>query len=288
MIPQKLKNLLLFYGDLHRPLSYLEIQRLLPGDKKPDLSEIIGVVDRDTKDGGGFFDTVGTGSFERRLQDLLLDEKWRKLLKLAQWLDWIPFIDFVLASGSLSLGNVTPDSDFDVLTGVRRGRAFTARYLTLLVFALLRSRRLDDIETSSPNKLCFNHFVTDVTYSKPPHNYYRYELYRSLVPVWGDPQAIGKFIGANGWSGISAEIMGDRRYRPARKKLLTKILESALGGPFGDLLEKKVFAPIARKRLGVYFEKKGDNGRAVLSDDELEFHFDLNYERQFHNLMIDS
>ncbi len=213
-------------------------------------------------------------------QRLLLDMKWQRLLRLAKWFRFAPFVDFVLAGGSMALGNVHSESDFDVLVGVREGRMFTARYSLNLIFSLLRGRRLDDFQNSSPDKLCFNHFVTPATYSKPPYNDYRKRLYSNLIPIYGNPIKIDLFFRANTWSGVNPENnLMDLRFENRKANIMIAIIEKTLNNWLGNIIEEKIAEPIARHRLSHYLARKTDNGRVVISEKELEFHFSLPYEK---------
>jgi hypothetical protein len=207
---------------------------------------------------------------------LLYDIKWRKLLAYAKWFRFLPFIDFVMASGSMALGNVTEKSDFDLLVGVRSGRMFTARYLALALFTFLHMRRMNDNPENSPDKFCFNHFVTESTYAKPPYNEYRRELYRNLVPIAGNRERIRAFFKANEWCGRGDVL--DLRYRYPKKNAFARFLELILGGKPCDLIENRISAPIAKRRLKEYVSKQAKGGRVVVTDEELEFHFRLPYE----------
>jgi len=219
-------------------------------------------------------------SIEVLRQRTLLDLKWRKLLKLAKWFRYAPFVDFVLGAGSMAIGNVHPESDFDVIVGVREGRIFSARYGLNLIFSLLRARRLDDFETSSRDKFCFNHFVTPATYSKPPHNEYRKRLYANLVPICGNPEKIKEFFEANEWSEVNADNnLSDLRFGYPKMSRFADFLNRLLGGRAGEILEKKIAEPVARRRLERYLAKKNSGGRVIVSPEELEFHFTLPYEK---------
>ncbi len=221
----------------------------------------------------------------RRKQDLLLDEKWKLLMKRARWFRVIPFLEFVIASGSMAIGNVHKGSDFDVLIGVRKGRIFTVRYLLNFVFSILGARRLDDNEGTSPNKLCFNHFVTEPTFAKEPFNFYRAELYRMMVPIYGSREALTRFFRANSWSGADPERnMEDLRFREKKPNAVRGAFEALLGGGTGNYIEQKIFMPIAMRRLKTYIKTKEKGGRVVISEEELEFHFELPYEKEFADL----
>ncbi|MBI5732437.1 hypothetical protein HY967_00555 [Candidatus Jorgensenbacteria bacterium] len=288
-----IRELLLFYRMLGRPLTTLEIWRLLPNDSKPKniahLLQTLSVLQNQNAvfehDGFWSLENNPRVSMIRRRQDLLLDHKWKILKRLGKFYSLIPFIDFVMVSGSMAFGNIHNQSDFDVLVGVKEGRMFTTRYLTILVFSLLGARRLDDLEESSPNKLCFNHFVTKKSLTKPPFNYYRSQLYRNLIPLWGTDASIKSFIEANLWAGTNDAILSDQRHLPHRNNIIKKILEFKLNGRLGDIIENKIARAIAKRRLESYYEKhKQSGGRVVINDTELEFHFDLEYEKQLQKL----
>ena len=235
------------------------------------------------KEEDGFYWSVDavTSSTMRREQDLLLDTKWAILTNLSQWFHWIPFVEFVCVSGSMSFSNVHDRSDFDVVTGVHKGRMFTTRYLLIALFSLLRARRVDDLGESNANKVCFNHFVTVDTYEKEPHNHYRHELYRNMIPIWAEEAAYRAFVEANRWSGILPESLLDMHRVHTQKNKWVRCIERVLSGKFGDYIEQYIAKPIAMKRLSAYIARKGEGDRVIVSDEELEFHFDLNYEKQF-------
>lgn len=281
-------TLLTLYGALARPLTLMEISVALPEvpweEMENSLREGIAANTVRVRDGFYWLSKYSCGSMERRVQDLLLDRKWRMLTRLARWFRFVPFVEFVLASGSMTIGNVHDRSDFDVVTGVRAGRIFTARYLLSALFSLLRARRLDDLQESSPDKLCFNHFITRAAYEKEPHNYYRRELYRRMVPLWGMRDALAAFVACNAWAGLSPFAVDHRRKIFAEKHLITRMIERMLSGSVGDSIEQRIARPIALRRLAAYQARKGAGERVVISDEELEFHFALNYEKRFSDL----
>ncbi|KKU91085.1 MAG: hypothetical protein UY23_C0004G0030 [Candidatus Jorgensenbacteria bacterium GW2011_GWA1_48_11] len=279
----KINEILSFYGALGRPLTFLEIRRSSGGEP----AKISVFLEREAQSGAivednGFFylkEFKEISGLSRRRQDFLLQKKWRRLLRRRHWFDWVPFLDFVLASGSMAIGNVNDKSDFDILAGIKAGRIFTARYLILLVFTLLGVRRPDDKEDSSPDKFCFNHFVTAETWSKPPYNVYRRSLYQNLVPIYGREEKIKGFIEANGWADIGSGSLLDLRFEPRKFNLGRRFLEIILSGKLGDYVENKILAPLAKRRLKKYVRRHNEQGRVVVGDQELEFHFKLPYEQ---------
>lgn len=214
-------------------------------------------------------------SLKRRQQDVLFDKKWLQFFKLAHFFRNLPFIDFVLGAGSMALGNVHQDSDFDVIVGAKAGRIFTARFFCVLMFGLLGRRRqkLSHKEAAS-NKICFNHFVTTQSYRlKPPHNIYWQELYKNLVPIYGQKEKIREFFKANDWMDerIYSDDLRHQFYQPSFVGLF---LESILRGGFGDFIEK-ILKQIQIKRIENGLKNSlGFEPRLIFNDTELEFHPD--------------
>jgi len=256
---------------------------------------------------------AGDFSLKRRQQDVLFDKKWLRFLELARFFGYLPFIDFVFGAGSMALGNVHQDSDFDVIVGAKSGRIFTTRFFCVLMFGLLGRRRqkLSHKEAASDN-ICFNHFVAPESYClRPPHNIYWQELYRNLVPIYGREEKIGEFFKANDWMGeriypvrSSAEFSGFSTNESefacgsnfSKKKVLLKtsngvysddlrhkfhkpgfaglFLEKILGGGFGDFIERFLkYVQVQRIKKSLK-DSMGFEPRLVFNDKELEFHPD--------------
>ena len=197
--------------------------------------------------------------------------KWRKFLGRIWPFRFIPFIDFVFASGSLATGNIREESDFDVIVGAKQGRIFTVRFICFVIFNILGSwARHPD---KSKNRLCFNHFITPNEYAlKPPHNTYWQELYEKLVPVYGDSVLIQRFYRANqSWMKKPKLYEKDPRHHIG-KNIISKLSEEILSGWFGDWLEKQL------KNIQIQKINKWANAqnkykpRIIINDNELEFH----------------
>jgi hypothetical protein len=220
--------------------------------------------------------------------DIFLENKWRKLLSRARLFRFIPFADFVLVAGSMAMGNPKEDSDFDVIVGVRQGRIFTARFFCILFFGLLGWRQkgdhLADKRLQEPDRFCFNHFITPSAYRlSPPHNKYWKDLYKSLVPIYGDPAVTQKFYDANAdWMGERRIYKNDSRHLYEYQSLIKSFLERLLSGKSGDLLEKLKF-------IQIYFIKcklknLGYKPRIIFNDSELEFHPDTKRIEEYNAL----
>lgn len=209
----------------------------------------------------------------------LYEQKWQKFLRRVWLFNFIPFVDFVLAAGSLATGNIREESDFDVIVGARQGRIFTARFFCWLAFGMLGWRARHPANESYKfyrNKICFNHFVTPTAYRlSPPHNEYWKRLYQSLVPVYGDPAIIQKFFDANAdWAGFRRAPESDKRHIYRKYGTIKRFREWLLGGRAGDWLELKL-KKIQVKRIERGLKtQSGYKPRIIYNDNELEFHPD--------------
>ena len=215
-------------------------------------------------------------SLKRRWQDVLCDKKWKRFLKISWPFSYLPFVDFVLGAGSMALGNVHKNSDFDVIVGCRSNRIFTARFFCVLIFGLFgwRRRKLIHHTEEASDKICFNHFVTEKSFKlSPPYNIYWRELYKNLAPIFGEPAVIKKFYEANGWA--DAVYFADKRHIFKKSNSGKIFWETILNGWLGDYLEKFLKAvQIKRIEKNLKKEANGFQPRVKYGDEELEFHPD--------------
>jgi len=231
---------------------------------------------------------------ERREQQLLCDKKWHKLNQRTWLFCFLPFVEIAFGSGSLAVGNVDEESDFDVLIGTRTGRIFTARFFAAFAFGFFGWRRAKEHgHADAADKMCLNHFITPATYQlKLQTNAYWKLLYKKLVPIYGEERRIRQFFKDN------LELIGERkveidqRYKFQDPADLKNVIEIILRGAFGDWLEKKLKKyQIARIEAGLPVQQlarephrmiiSGERGERVelppliiYNDQELEFHPD--------------
>lgn len=231
---------------------------------------------------------------QNNVQGLLYDAKWRRFLKKTWLFRYIPFIEFVFGSGSMAVGNVDGESDFDVLIGARSGRIFTARFCAVIAFGLFGWRRSKlDHSVSASDKICLNHFVTPQAYALSlQKNEYWQRMYAGLAPVYGSDEKFKEFFAANrDWLQKEPAYQADLRHLYKTPTQFKTLIESALSGGFGEWLEKKLKAyQIKRIERGLP-KKENAPMRAisitgertssftlapliVYTDTELEFHPD--------------
>lgn len=231
----------------------------------------------------------------RRQQQVLYDKKWEKFLRRSWLFRFAPFCDFALAAGSMAMGNVGVDSDFDVIIGARSGRIFTARFFIVLLFGLFgwRRKRWHDKSNetnrsyrshSVADKICLNHFVTKSAFRlSPPYDNYWRNLYLSLVPVFGQAERINQFFQANAdWLEKKRVYEDDLRHIYRKSSFLKTAIEFLFSSRIGDWLEKILKrAQVDRIERSLRRDAPGFRPRIVYTDTELEFHPDTRRAAEF-------
>ena len=206
----------------------------------------------------------------------LHEQKWKKFLKRVRLFRFVPFTDFVMASGSLATGKIKEGSDFDVLVGVRYGRIFTNRFFAHVIFGLLGYRRPGHgHEGNVKDKICLNHFVTSASYREDgPYSEYVKNLYQNLAPVMGDEDLIGYFFERNDWMEPKRIYKADKRFLGEGSSWFKNLLEFLLGNSIGDRIEKLLGDWQKKRAIGGLPEEMPKGARFVCNDEELEFHTD--------------
>lgn len=117
---------------------------------------------------------------------VLYDQKRLKLLRRARLFNWVPFVEKVFLAGSMALGHVHENSDFDVIVVTAPGRLYTARFFCLLLFGLAGWRRT---LTNPKDGFCFNHFVINDRSLMEPFGEYGAQLKKNLEEIFTRPSA---------------------------------------------------------------------------------------------------
>jgi hypothetical protein len=220
---------------------------------------------------------MSKNDLEKREAQVLNDKKWIRFLEKTWVFRHIPFVEFALAAGSMALGNVHEDSDFDVIIGARKGRIFTVRAFSIIFFGFLGWRKKKwEHDVAARDKICLNHFVTEDSYElSPPYNKYWQALYRNLVPIYGNPELINRFFLSNqAWLDANKLYGDDLRHLYRRPSIFKIIIEKILRGSFGNWVESlQRNAQTKRIKKGLK-DQSGYEPRIIYNDEELEFHPD--------------
>ena len=205
-----------------------------------------------------------------------IKKKWTIFERRVKLFNSVPFVDFVLAAGSMATGKARKESDLDVIVSARYGRIFTARFFSVIFFGLRgwRVKKHED-KVSVQDKICLNHFVTPASYKlSPPYNNYWMHLYRSLVPMIGNERQINDFFEANIWAMpiINHQMETEHYAGDFRKSSIRLIFESFLSGWLGDMFERILKAIQIGKIKGGTEDELNYKPRLIYTDHELKLH----------------
>lgn len=299
ILEQSIYNTIRYFALFDMPVTAVQIWRSLVldqednrqrwgGERLPSLREVRETLNVSDwlarlvgKTWGYYFEKDKAESVRRRLdRHVLAQHKWRLAKKLARWLALVPCVRMLAGSGSLALSNTRPESDLDMFVIVRQGRIWTARLL-LLFTAQLLGRRRKHWDEVAPDRLCFNHFITDQDFVMPPavRNLYTAVAYTHLTPLFG-AKVLEKFQNANApW--LRSYLMYPDHIPLSPKQaislpypltFLKKLFEGILLEPIGDTVEQ--WAEKIQRRVIEKHREPGRSGRIAVSSQELAFHPD--------------
>jgi hypothetical protein len=211
----------------------------------------------------------------RTRRQQIAERKWKKFLRMVKFLSLAPYLRGVFASGSMALNNTDDKSDFDVLIITRSGRLYTCRFFLWLITSILGVRRKKD-ERIAPDKLCFNHYITEDGLHIPHESIFNAQTYINLKPMLIDMELRNKFYSNNLWI---RNYMYDFKPGPFPKnssgfvlfKFFAGILELVFNSFLGDVLEGRL-KKIQQRKIKENPVTYQGGGRIVYNDRELEFH----------------
>jgi predicted nucleotidyltransferase len=277
LLSQSILRTLAFFAAQGQAATLLEIRnylfRVSPDQRKPDLGEIeralLGPLSGQVRHERGLFILTGQeaaiyGRADKYNRTLRLFKKARRW---ASGLRFVPYVRAVAISGSAALGNVSPDSDIDLLILVEDKRIFLARFLVSAYFQIFGGRRHGK---NIVGRFCLNHYVVCGKRLQEDRNLYTAAEYSGLIPIFGQDR-IRQFQRAN------LDWMGEYLVRsdPASTNFFD-YAESRSVSP--QIFLEKILFPLSallERLLKAYQMQRIIPGRFILvSDDELSFHPD--------------
>ena len=294
MIEDAILATLAYYDGLDYPLSAFELclylinpQRLKPYAESLEtigLSDIYEGIDRLLARGAiqeeiGFYflkNRVGLSAL-RIEREKISAQKWRKCLNRAYWLQLVPWIQGMFVSGSLALGTVSGESDFDILVLIEPSRLYLGRLLLSGIASLIGARRTR-YETTAPDKFCFNHYLTTDALNMKHESLYNAQTYAHLVPMSVSSALSGKFFAENVW--INKYVYNFTPHQQTIRRTvqpsgflkgIAKFVEFIFQNRLGDLLEGWS-CEYQQKRILANPVTHASGGRVVCTNTELEFH----------------
>ncbi|MBX4211773.1 MAG: hypothetical protein KW806_03235 [Candidatus Yanofskybacteria bacterium] len=259
------------------------VERLKEGITEISLSEVIRELDellvnkKILEHNGFYFFPERVGIYDTRIErEKISAQKWKKLLKYAQWFVAVPYIKGLFISGSMAVNNSTEMSDFDALVVARSGRLYTCRILLSFMAGMLGVRRTKH-DTRAPDKFCFNHYVTDHNLGISYESLYNAQSYTSLRPILVRDDIWVKFFRENIWLHkfvYNAQPEESYFYKLKPWPLLEGIrglAEAVLDTVVGEWLEK-FLRYYQQRRIRMNPVSYAPGGRTIFTDAQLEFH----------------
>jgi len=246
-------------------------------DVAEELDKLVGSQIIEEKN--GFYFLAGRSDlFNLRIKRRkIADQKWKIFLRYCRWLSLAPHLRGIFASGSMALSNTEEKSDFDVLIIARSGRLYTCRFFLWVISSVLGFRR-KKWEKIAPDKLCFNHYITDDALYVPHESLFNAQSYVNLKPAMIDSELVDKFYSSNLWLNnyvynFSVSKNFVMRNTEPNKFFLTfaKFCEAILDSVPGDLIEG-ILRNIQQGRIEGDPVTYQSGGRVIFTDQELEFH----------------
>jgi len=294
MIEDAILATLAYYDGLDYPLSAFELYRYIinPRRLKPHIKSLESIMLQDVQESiekllnreaiieeKGFYSLKGRAglTMTRLEKEKISAQKWRHCLARAYWFQSVPWIRGMFVSGSLALGTVSPESDFDIFVLVEPKRLYLARLFLSGIASLIGARRTR-YETSAPDKFCFNHYITTNLLGVKHESLYNAQTYAHLVPLAVSPELGGKFFAENLW--INKYVFNftphqqtvRRTVRPNRLlKGVARIIEFLGRGMIGDTFERRA-REYQQRRIAFNPATHAKGGRVIYTDTELEFH----------------
>ena len=285
---------LVYYDIFDYPLTLIEvykylvnpgrIYRITEGLGEIELNEVAEELDKLVNSGiigqkNGFYFISGKEDlYELRMKrDKISAQKWKKFLAMAKFLALAPYLRGIFASGSMAINNTDEKSDFDVLVIARSGRLYTCRLFLWLISSLMGTRRKKH-EKVAPDKLCFNHYLTDGSLYIPHESIFNAQTYINLKPVLIRAELIDRFYTANLW--LNNYVYNFRPQKEFSRRsvkpslcliVFARLGEFILDSFLGDWLEL-FFKKYQQKRINDDPKTHQSGGRVVFGDNELEFH----------------
>lgn len=204
---QKILATLAYADVFDYPLTAGEIQRFLisknPVSKATVATFFAGDLwKKDLGKAGPYFFLPGRRRIvsQRQQREGYARIKLKKARQYAFWLRFLPTVKMVALTGALAMKNTGKDDDIDFLIVSRQGWVWTTRFLTTLLFDLLKLRRQPK-EKNYRDKACFNMFVGEDCLPVPQKERDLFSAHEvvQLQPLWDRGEVAARFRQENHW-----------------------------------------------------------------------------------------
>ena len=236
----------LAYADVFSyPLTLAEVHRYLIGMR----STLEAVADAlggfpDCAVGGGYYALPGHTSLTglRQRRERIAATMWPRALAYARAISRLPFARMVALTGGLSMGNVEPNDDIDLLVVTTSGRVWVTRLFIIQIVVKAAARYGDEV--------CPNFLLAEDALALQERTLYHAHEVAQMVPLYGSA-VYQRLRAANRWVDLFlpnaqgppqrnfASHDGEWRYR--------SLFEVPLRSPLGTWLDRWEMTRMSRK-----------------------------------------
>ncbi len=282
-----------FFDLFHQPLTLEEIHHYLLGfsASKEEIRHHI-VNHKKIRHIRGFYFLEGRGEIVAiREKSIIISQKlWKKVYRYGRFFTLVPFIKMVAVCNTLAFDSPTESSDIDLFIISKKGRIFTARVMSTLLFTMLGIRRHGK---KIAGRLCLSFYVSESNLNLENIQNNAEDIYLAywlltLKPLYG-MKTYESFLQANPWiknyfpQQEERELLSGNEGQQLLKisklfSMIRNMWERLLKGKLGNWLENHLreihmgrFKKNAPK-ISSNASKEGAESSIVINDDMLKFH----------------
>lgn len=181
-----------YYDVLEFPLSAFEVWKhlitLAEDARSSSYFEILTTLRVECRNGtieefNGFYFLPGQERLvrERIQKEKISVAKLKRVKQLARLIQYVPYVRFIGATGSLSMKHGDTESDWDLFVVLRAGKIWTGRVLlTGFLFLLGKWRHGKHVR----NRACLNYYVADTSLEIGTQDLFSAHEYRFMIPLF--------------------------------------------------------------------------------------------------------
>lgn len=145
----------------------------------------------------GFYFLKGRDNIvEKRIQNGKISlEKLNKVILIAKWLKFVPFVRMIGITGAIAMKNAREKSDLDLLMVMKGGKIWIGRTFATILVHLLKKRRHG---RKISDRVCLNYFITDKSLEIMTKDLFSASEYMFILPIFGK-KTFEKFQIKNNW-----------------------------------------------------------------------------------------
>ena len=278
-----ISTLALYEAERGLPLSAFEIFKFLHKKEKYNFvsfSDVLSSIEDlkrkniiVEKNGFYFFEGKYDKNTKRIIKYKISIFKWKKAKKAVKKLRFIPFLESVAVSGSLSMNNTEKGSDIDFFLITKEKRIWTVRTFSVFLFHFFGKRRY---KKKIKDRACLNYYVCENAQIKVK-NIASANIFLRMVPVYRNDKFLLFFQKNLNWVKdyfyfFEPNILRKRQIKSnSFYSFLKLVLELVLKGKAGDFLERALSSWQKRR---IQKKIKGKKiSHLVFEDDLLMFHW---------------